>query len=807
MESTENITRWFKKGFLLYVFLFPLVAFTQTTINDIYNPDPELLNKFILLEVNQLRKKEKVEPLENKKELYLAAQDQAEYMLRKEKVTHFQRFHRKKKVPKNRVDYYGLQFATVGENCQQTNMRIGAKPDDKKNPPISTYEKLAEELVENWKNSPGHYKNMIDPDFKTTYVAVAVNADGEIYACQLFGGSIYQTKYEGQEIDTLKYKPESSWRCAYCQGRVPIGTVEVTADSSIYFVFQTGFRRPRWGASRMRLYNPWNDGLAANIVLKSQYPCDSTNYFNGRRAVRGIPLPPVYKKDYFVGMFSTSVYLGKVPSYIKEDFEVNLTVVKNKRTCSEIIYNVIPSWYYVNIPLTFGVEPEDLLEEDFVLDTISAILYFGKGLIQPLDSTILTSVSEFLDLNKGKINKITLEGYASIEGTTEHNTELYSNRAKYLSDYLVSRGINANKIAIKVNENFEDFREDIIGTEFEGLGKLSNTDLRTALKDKSLVAKLEPILAKHRYVEMVMTTKDTIDLVVTKEMVTSMFNQAISLKKARYAAQLQRVHYNFILKGEMTLEELDKTVIPFEKRYKKALHDRAAIHFLVDTLNPDRYTILETNLEAVKSVDTTFKRVRTSLAILEYYRWENGNLYIKKRNSVKKITKKGYFKRLKKLRYVDKTIQARIILNFASGSDWFESHRKRRFINKVKPYIGNARLDADKTFELASYYSYFKQNKYAYNQVKEKIDETQNPEDLIYFLKLIYLTDVNLPHDKYISYFKKILKYRGAEFCTYFNSPNLNFQILDDPDVKKIYCKECSGVLNTGTRNGASNEQ
>jgi len=779
-----------KQGLLLSVFLFPFLTLAQTTINDIYNPDPTVLNKFILQEVNKIRKKEKVEPLENKTELLLAAQDQAEYMLRKEKVTHFQKFNKKKKSPKNRVDFYGRQFNTVGENCQQTNMKIGNSPTDKKDPPITTYEQLAEVLVANWKSSPPHFQNMISSDFMTTYVAVAVNADGVVYACQLFGGAIYQTKYE-EQIDSLNYKPESPWRCAFCKGRAPLGMIEVTADSSIYFVFETGLRIPRWGGSRMRLFNPWNDGLAANIVLKSQYPCDSNTYFNGRRAVRGIPLPPVYKKNYFVGMFSTNVYLGKVPSYIKEDFEVNLTIVKNKRTCSEVIYNVIPSSYYVKIPLTFGVEPEELLEEDLVLDTISAILYFGKGLIQPLDSTALTSVAEFLSLNQGKIDKISLEGYASIEGTEENNNKLYSNRAKYLSDFLISKGIAANKISTKVKENFEDFREDIVGTEFEYLGKLSDGDLRAALKDNLLVSRLEPILAKHRYVQMVMTTKDTIDLVVTKEMVSTMFNQAISRKKARYAAQLQRVQYNFILKGEMTLEELDKSDIPFEKRNKRVLHDRAAIHFLVDSLNKERYAILESDLEAVKSVDTTFKRVRTSLAIVEYYKWRSGNLG---------MTRKKYFKKLKKLRYVDKKVQARIILNFASRSDWSEPRRKRRYHNKVKSYIGNARLDADKTFELASYYSYFKQNKFAYDLVKNEIDETENPEHLVYFLKLIHLTNVNLPHDKYISYFKKILKYRGAEFCTYFNSPNLNFQILDDPDVKEIYCKECGGVLNTETR-------
>lgn len=764
---------------------------------DVYNIDNALLNKYILLEVNKLRKKEKVDPIENRMELLAAAQDHANYMMNERKLTHFQKFNKIKKSPKNRVDYYGRLFNTVGENVQLANLRIVARSTDK-NPPISTYEQLAEELVENWKKSPGHFKNMVSPDFKSTYTAVSINADGEVYACQVFGGSPYQIKYE-EQIDSLEYRPENPRRCNFCKNRIPIGTIEVTSDSSILFVYNYGpFRMPSFKNSRMRLYNPWNDGLAANIVLKSQYPCDSNNYFNGRRAVRGIPLAPVYKKDFKIGIYTTTVYLGKVPAYIKEDFEVNLTVVKNKRTCREIIFNEIPSSYYVDIPLTFGLEPSDLIEEDLVLDTISAILFFQKGQIQPMDTTELKTLGEFLTLNKNNIDKINLEGYASIEGASDGNSRLYSNRAKYLSDFLIKNGIDPKRIVSRVNENFEDFREDVIGTEFESLAKLSDPELKNALKDPNLVTRLEPILSKHRYVQVKMTTRDTIDLVVTKNMVQTMFKNAVDNKKVREAKKLQRVQYNFILKGEMSLEELDEIEIPFIKRNKLLLHNKAVIHFLVDTLNDHRFSILENELEAVKSLDTTSRRVRTSLAILEYYRFENGSLGLKG---------KKYFKKLKKLRYVDKTIQARIILNFASGVDWGIRNDTKRYYKKVKSYINPARLDVDKTFELASYYSYFKQNKFAYNLVKNKIDETENPADLVYFLKLIYLTDVDISHDKYIGYFERILLYSGTQFCTFFNSPNLNFQIIDDPEVKEIYCEQCGGILNTGVRVQGSIEQ
>lgn len=787
MNESRHFKFILQRSILLLLLIFPFFAAAQTSFKRADQLNEELLNQFILLEINKLRKKERVDPLENKSELLPAAQDHADYMLSKHKLTHKQRFNKEKKTPKNRVDHYGRLFDKVGENVQIGNLRFGARPDDKKNPPITTYEKLAFELVVNWMRSPMHYRNMVSPEFESTYTAIAVNAEGQMYVCQLFGGTIYQVHYK-EQVDTLAYKPENPRRCRFCASRVPLGWVEVTPNNEILYVYRTRLRFPTYSQSRMRLFNPWNDGLAANIVLKSQFPCDSSNYKNGRRAVTGIPLAPVYRKDFHIGVFRTEIYLGKVPDYVDEDYEVNVTVVKNKRTCSEMMFNIIPSAYYVDIPLTLNIETETLDKKEYLFDTITASLFFGKAKIEPVDTAVLRSVSEFISLNQSNIHNISLEGYASIEGSTEKNIQLYTQRAQYLRNYLVKSGIDDKLISTKVNENFADFREDVQETDFAYLAELSNQELKKALEDPALEKKLEPFLARHRYVHVKIITKDTLEIRITKEMVQQMFAQALETKNRSAAVKLQKAQYDLIFKGEMNIEDLDQVEIPNIKRFKLLLHNDAIIHFLVDSLNTKRYLELEDALNGLKEVDSTFQRVRTNLAILEYYRYREGN---------SDLSHKEYFQKLKKLRYVDKTVQARIILNFASGTDWQHKRLRKKYYNRVKTYIQPAKLDVDKTFEVASYYSYFHQNKYAYSLIKDKIDETDNPADLIYFLKLISLTNVSLSRDKYLAYFRKILQYSGDEFCTFFNSPNLNFQILNDLEVKEIYCRKCEGVLRT----------
>jgi uncharacterized protein YkwD len=779
-KSPDQRCPLLKTLLLLPLLLGTLAGFSQTDLGNVYAIDQAQLNTHILREVNAYRKKARVDSLVLKSELFAPARDHAAYMQDKTKLTHVQRFRKATKTPKNRVNLYGYLFQVVGENVQLNSLNIGASPDDKKHPRINTYELLAESLVLAWRNSPPHYANMISPDFETTYTAISVTPTGEVYACQLFGGSMYADKYEALN-DTVHYRLESEKRCRWCRGRVPLGTVSVTADSSIYFVFHTKLRRPTYVGSRMRLFNPWNDGLAADIVLKSQYTCDSSSYFNGRANVRGIPLPPVYKKDFgLIGVFNTSIYLGKVPAYIEEEFEVNVTVIKNKRTCANMMFHEIPADFKVKIPLSFGFEPKDATVRQFSRDTLTQRLYFDKSQITPNDTLGLQRVSALLLSHASQIERIDLIGFSSIEGSAAGNAHLYAERARYLSDYLVSLGIDAARIRSGATENFADFRKDIVGTIHEKLGTLSDEALKERLKDPVLLQQLEPIFQRHRYVEVQVLMQDMQEFRYTAALVNEMLSNYVAQKKVQKCIEMQQVQYQLIREGEMQLADLDEVLIPVEKRFFLPLHHLAVMRFEIDSLNPGRYQRLKTDLLEIFPLDSNKVRLRTSLAILEYYEYVAGTSGLNARR---------YYKILHKKKRIDPVQKSRMLLNFASATDWAVD--KPRYCRRVKKYISKAKLDVDKTFELATYYAYFNMNQFAYQLTRQKIDNTENPEDLIFFLKLLYMTNVKVSRSEYIRYFKRIRTYAGAQFCTFFNSPKLNFQILDDPEIKAIYCAEC----------------
>lgn len=155
--------------------------FSQESVR---NLDDEKLN-----EVKDLRKKKRVDVLKNSTALSSSVIDHLNFMVKNNRLTHIQRWNNTKKTSKTRADFYESGFEIIGENVQYTSIK-NIKEELKVNRKVDNlYEALAKVLVENWKNSPPHYANMINSDYHYTYTEIKITETGRIYACQLFGGS------------------------------------------------------------------------------------------------------------------------------------------------------------------------------------------------------------------------------------------------------------------------------------------------------------------------------------------------------------------------------------------------------------------------------------------------------------------------------------------------------------------------------------------------------------------------------------------------------------------------------------------
>ncbi len=109
---------------------------------------------------NQMRQRNNLKPLQLNCQLYKAAQQHTLDMVKAKKISHQ---GSDGSSPAIRVERAGYQYSWVGEN-------------------VASGQKTPGEVVKDWMNSPGHRRNILNPNFTQIGVAYSNN-----YWTQVFG--------------------------------------------------------------------------------------------------------------------------------------------------------------------------------------------------------------------------------------------------------------------------------------------------------------------------------------------------------------------------------------------------------------------------------------------------------------------------------------------------------------------------------------------------------------------------------------------------------------------------------------------
>jgi uncharacterized protein YkwD len=137
-------------------------------------PDGAEVAGQIMALTNRFREQEKLEKVAmDNPQLKKAAQYFAGYMARTARFGH----KADGATPADRTKKFGYEYCIVAENIAYEFSSSGFTTQD-----------LAHAFVEGWKASPGHRKNMLDPDVTETAVAISQGAEsGYFFAVQVFG--------------------------------------------------------------------------------------------------------------------------------------------------------------------------------------------------------------------------------------------------------------------------------------------------------------------------------------------------------------------------------------------------------------------------------------------------------------------------------------------------------------------------------------------------------------------------------------------------------------------------------------------
>jgi uncharacterized protein YkwD len=135
-------------------------------------PDPGEVAVLVVTLTNEFRAREKRGKVAVSGRLAAAARDFAGYMAKSGQFSH----EAGGTTPVTRAKQHGYDHCIVLENIAYRYSSTG----------FATRE-LAQGMVEGWEKSPGHRRNMVDPDVTEIGVGVARGKPGHYYAVQLFG--------------------------------------------------------------------------------------------------------------------------------------------------------------------------------------------------------------------------------------------------------------------------------------------------------------------------------------------------------------------------------------------------------------------------------------------------------------------------------------------------------------------------------------------------------------------------------------------------------------------------------------------
>lgn len=428
-----------------YVLVLMFAFFFQFGNAQLSYDDKQVLASLLSEKINTLRQEKGKLILERHEDLAKAAELHSKYIAKRNKLTHIQ----VKTVfphPRDRVEHFNKSFTNIGENVLYT------KPIRKATNKVDL-KKLAIDMYRSWKNSPGHYANMISDDFKYGDFGFTFNEKSKrVFAVQVFAKKGYVI--ENQLSDNAFSVLPSDLTCGDLIGNkdnviVNVGNALSITNDEVFL----GYHNLKM---IKEILENSNDGFAIDLVEREQLSCGEDNKLDVSEIYEGVMLKPIYRDELFANNIAQSpnrliVSLGEIPNHLKgKSLSANLIVIKNGKKCSYNVSSRIPSRKYDLKHIEPEIySPEIVLKTQGINGIYEVDFDFESGQITPVKNPVI-------QIDDNKIHSIDIKSFTSVDGNSKTNERLHKERAGYISEFLKQQiNIDSESIHIDAKENWE----------------------------------------------------------------------------------------------------------------------------------------------------------------------------------------------------------------------------------------------------------------------------------------------------------------------------------------------------------------
>lgn len=426
--------------------------------------------------INKLRLSLELEPLIHNEILRKAAKMQSVYIAKTKNLSHEQA-KPYLSTPFKRVQFYdGFEFDMVGENVLYTKeLKLPLRQQDLAD--------IAKDMFFSWKNSPGHYANMVNPYFAFEGIDFHLgNGEPIIYATQVFAKR--GSEIEGQLSENAFDLQEGDENCTrvnqlYSSSFLHMGNaVQIQGNDVILNYHNIEVLK--------EVLSDTKDGYAVDLLSYEQLKCGKPIELDFSPIYDGVLLKPIYRDEILAnntakGDYRITSKIGTIPEGLMgKRLYPSLLILKNERVCKYVIPAFTASKSYDLRPIKPKLinPPSAVLKREGIIAVQELNYDFEANKVIPVKYPKLQSLEH-------AVHSIKITSYSSVEGEKQKNTKLHNNRANTIKRHLLQHlEISADKVSIDSKENWEKmnyqfqyyFAEDLLVLSKDSLKQLLNTN-------------------------------------------------------------------------------------------------------------------------------------------------------------------------------------------------------------------------------------------------------------------------------------------------------------------------------------------
>lgn len=554
-----------------------------------------------------------------------------------------------------------------------------------------------------------------------------------------------------------------------------------------------------------RLLKKTKDGLAVDVVQRSQYEKENYNIVDNNLQNKGVmskviskdqifsknlikPDPKVKKK---VKINKLKIEMGKFNPKITGPYELNLIVVQDGHVCKTVTRSYLEKGDQES-STPVGIIPADStvgLNPAFEPKSESSILNFtipfekNKSEFKPVD------VAPFIKaLNEPDfvIDGLYIYAFSSIEGDASANAKLQRKRAESVTKVLQSMQQNKITPNIETKDSWSLFELEMEDGKYADLVKMGKDKaIKKINSNKALLTELEPVLAKQRFAQIVMDV--TYDISGDKEQRFTLisFNRAIKANKMPQAYKIMEYAFTQKINKKYTEDVLDSFKIPENPKFINLLNNKVYFNYLANSSIADEDDYAEfKRLEKIDPANDVvrFNRIYCSIKI-------DSTIGTKEQQGKMQQEIDALYKSKIKKKLIDGLNiewQFKIIESLDTIDD--AEPQIEACVNKIKGFYNFKESSWQNALKLAYVFTRAKDYKFSSSVLEPFLKVPDVSEDLLFS----YISIAShLPEKFYSRTFSDALhkaKEKNPErYCKLFGEPFMSFQVLDNPNAKKDY--------------------